>query len=783
MKNNPIRAFLVLTVPLAVALLGWSGPPQEIYRDPGQSVQRRVDHLMSLMTLDEKMAQIQCRWLSKSMFLDEEGNFDPEKAAHVLADGIGQIGRPSEGPEGVGGRGRSPAEHARFTNQIQRFLRERTRLGVPALFHEECLHGHAARDATSFSQPIGLASTWNRDLVERLFAMTAKEARVRGTHLALTPVLDVARDPRWGRFEETYGEDPYLVGEMGLAAVYGFQGRDGQIGPDHLLATLKHLAGHGQPESGNNTAPANYSERVIREVFLAPFKRAVIEGKAAAVMASYNEVDGVPSHANRWLLRDVLRGEWGFKGMVVADYFAIAELQRRHRVAEDLQQAGVLALKAGVDIELPDPAAYPLLRELFEDGRLEPTLLDDAVRRTLAAKFALGLFDDTYVDPEEAARVVGSAENARLALEAAEQTMILLQNRDGLLPLDLARRPTIAVIGPNADRELIGGYSDVPKHVVTVLEGIRAKVGDRARVLYAEGCGITEPGSWYKDPVVRTDPEQDRRKIAEAVQIARQADVIVLAVGGNELTSREAWAETHLGDRTDLRLVGLQDELIDALAATGKPIAALLFNGRPLAVGNLKEKAHAIFECWYLGQEGGHAAANVLFGDVSPSGKLPVTIPRSVGHLPAFYNHKPTARRGYLFDDVSPLWPFGFGLSYTTFEIGAPKLERSAIAGGEKVGVTVEVANTGARAGMEVVQLYIRDQISSVTRPVKELKGFEKVSLEPGQRRTVRFEIGPESLAFYDIDMRWTVEPGMFDVMVGASSRDEDLKSVTLEVR
>jgi beta-glucosidase len=725
-------------------------------------------------------------WRQKDdALVDAAGRFDEAKAEARFKDGhgLGQVGRPSDAGGGLTAR-----QNAELTNAIQRFFVERSRLGIPVIFHEECLHGQAAPESTSFPQPIGLAATFDPDLVERLYAMTAAEARARGTHQALTPVVDVAREPRWGRVEETFGEDPYLAGRMGVAAVRGFQGDATFRDKKHVVATMKHFAAHGQPESGINCAPANVSMRVMREVFLPPFQQAIQEGGALSVMPSYNEVDGVPSHANRWLIQDVLRGEWGFRGFTVSDYFAIRELCERpelygHHLARDRREAAALAAMTGVDIELPDPDCYPFLVELVREGAIEESLLDERVRPMLRAKFQLGLFDDPYVDPDAAERIVRDPSHRELALEAARKTITLLKNEDGLLPIDPTRIRSIAVIGPNADREMLGGYSGRPLHTSTVLQGIRDRAPAGLEVVYHEGCKITIGGSWAADEVVPSDPDEDRRMIAEAATVAARADVIVLAIGDNEQTSREAWMLNHLGDRTSLDLVGRQDELVDAMAATGKPIVALLFSGRPASVRNLVEKAGAILELWYLGQESGRAIADVVFGDVNPGGKLPITIPRSVGHVPAYYNHKPSARRGYLFDSVEPLFPFGFGSSYTTFEISNVRVERTEIDPGESTRVLADVANTGARAGDEVVQLYIRDVVSSVTRPIKELKGFRRVSLKPGERTTVAFDVTPAHLALWDIEMQYRVEPGEFRLMVGTSSRSEDLQTATLRVK
>lgn len=772
---------------------GTKQPAVPPYKNAGLSTARRVKDLLGRMTLKEKAAQMLCVWQQKQQtMLDDHGHFDlaKAKAAFRKGHGLGQVGRPSDSgsPPGEPWKGQTARGMAELTNAIQKFFIENSRLGIPVFFHEECLHGHAARDATNFPQPIGLGATFNPALVEQLFTMTAYEARVRGTHQALTPVVDVARDPRWGRVEETYGEDPYLNTQLGIAAVRGFQGDATFRDKRRVVATLKHFAGHGQPESGMNCAPANVSERLLRETFLQPFRDVLREAGAISVMASYNEIDGVPSHANKWLLRDVLRKEWGFKGFVVSDYYAIWELGYRpdthgHFVAKDKKEACRLAVEAGVNIELPEPDCYLHLVELVRKGALKEKQLDELVAPMLYWKFQMGLFDDPYVDPDEADRVVGCDAHRDLALQAARETITLLKNENQIVPLDASKLRSIAVIGPNAHRVLLGGYSGLPKHNVTVLEGIQAKVGDRVKVLYSEGCRITQGGSWQQDEVIPSDPAEDRKRISEAVEIASQADVIVLAIGGNEQTSREAWGLKHMGDRTSLDLLGLQDELVDAMLVTGKPVIALLFNGCPLSINNVAKNVPVIFECWYLGQECGRAVADALFGDINPSGKLPISIPRSVGHLPVFYNHKPSARRGYLWDEVSPLFPFGFGLSYTTFKLENLRLSKKSIPRNGSTRLLVDVTNTGKRAGAEVIQMYIRDCVSSVTRPVKELRGFQKVRLEPGERKTVSLAISPESLAFYDVHMNYVVEPGDFEIMVGNSSRECDLQKVVLKVR
>lgn len=752
-----------------------------LYRDASQPVADRVTDLISRMTVEEKVAQVTAVWADKKRFTSPELDFNADSAAVVMPHGIGHLTRPSEGFDGGGGTGRSGRATVDFINAVQRWLVEETRLGIPALTHEESLHGLAAPNATSWGQPISVAATFNRELTRELYATAARQTASRGGHVVLTPVVDVARDPRWGRVEETLGEDPYLAAQIGLQAVLGFQGDDDKWDEGEVFATLKHMAGHGEPEGGNNIAPANISERTLREVFLYPFRHIVANGNVRNIMASYNEVNGVPSHANGWMLNDVLRGEWGFKGAVVSDYFAVKELNSRHAVAPDWKTAAVRSISAGVDIELPDREAFPFLVEAVNDGSLDVEILDQAVGRILRQKFDRGLFENPYHD---AKKVLDNteADNA-LVRRAGAEGMILLKN-DGMLPLDVEAGQTVAIIGPNADKVLLGGYSDVPDHFITVKAGLEALFGeDSENIIYAEGVRVTEPGSWYKDPVVAIPEDEDRLRITAAVKLASKADVIVLAVGGNELTSREAWAEGHWGDRPTLEMAGLQNELIDALAETGKPIVGLVFGGRPLNISNLVEKSEAVFQCFYLGQETGHSVADVLFGKTFPGGKLPISIPRSAGHIPAYYNFKPTARRGYLWDNVSAAWSFGYGLSYTGFDISSPTLSAASATLSDKASVSVTVTNTGDRYGSEVVQLYLRDRFSQVTRPVKELRGFEKVYLAPGESKTVSFPLGRTQLEYLGPDMKWIVEPGEFDVMVGNSSRDEDLKKVLFQLQ
>ncbi len=758
------------------------------YRDANLPVERRVADLLSRMTLEEKLAQLQAVWLKRQTLETEDGRFTDEKARDVLGLGIGQVARPSENKHPASPN-KTARQTAEFVNATQRWLLENTRLGIPAIFHEEALHGHAGRDATSFPQAIALASTWNPDLLRKVYSATAAEVRRRGGTQVLTPVLDVGRDPRWGRIEETPGEDPYLAAAFGVAAIHGFQGDNhGVIPADKVIATLKHLAGHGEPVGGLNTAPAPVGERLLREVFLFPFEAAVKVAGARSVMPSYNEIDGIPSHANSQLLDEILRDEWGFKGVVVSDYFAIGELAARHKLFADKAGAAEAALEAGVDVEMPDGDTFAHLADLVKSGRVKQETLDAAVARVLHEKFILGLFENPYVELEGLEEFIGNAEHRSLAQQAAEQAMVLLKNDGGLLPLDKSKVKSLALIGPHVDETLLGGYSDVPARTVTILDGLRAYLGDEVKIRHEKGTLLTidhwKPGAdsvaansrskerWHTDKVVVATAGDTKGLIAKAVKAAKKSDVAVVVVGDNEATSREAWAESHLGDRTSIGLFGDQKQLVEAVLATGTPTVVLLINGRPLAITDLADKAPAIIEGWYLGQETGHAVARVLFGDVNPSGKMPVSVPRSAGHIPAYYNHKPTAKRGYAFDETGPLFPFGHGLSYTTFTYKNLNIKNDSVHAGEKVTIAMDIKNTGNREGTEVVQLYINDVIASLTRPVKELKGFKRVSLKPGETARVSFELGVNQLGFYDRGMKYIVEPGEIKVMLGSSSED-----------
>jgi beta-glucosidase len=682
-------------------------------------------------------------------------------------------------------------EVAVFVNDIQKYLRENTRLGIPAIVHEECLNGFRARGATIFPQNIGLASTWDPDVVGRITSVNRRQMRAAGMHQGLAPVLDVARDPRWGRVEETFGEDPYLVARMGVAYIKGLQGDDIKVG---IVATTKHFAGHGLPESGLNCAPSHIPPRLFREVYLYPFEQAVKVAGVLSVMNAYHEIDGIPCGASEELLTDILHKEWGFQGVVVSDYFAIAQLETTHRIAADKGDAAALSLRAGIDVELPGTDCYgePLLKAV-QSGAVPLALVDRAVARVLSLKFRLGLFENTYVNPAAAAKVIDTPQDRRLALEAARKSIVLLKNEGNLLPLKKNLR-SVAVIGPSAasQRNLLGDYT-YPAHarfdikidkktgnarliwkdkdknkdevaapeVVTILEGIKAVVSKTTKISYARGCEVKE---------------ESRDGFPEAVKAARSADVAVVVVGDISGLMPDA-TSGEMRDRSVLGPPGIQAELVRAVYETGTPAVLVLANGRPYVLKWLAEKIPAIIAAWEPGEEGGRAVAEVLFGDYNPGGKLPVSFPRNEGQLPVYYYRKPSGRKSAIWQDyvdgsADPLFEFGYGLSYTTFEFSNLLIRPTRIPIYGTVTIKADVINAGKRAGDEVVQLYINDVLASVTRPVKELKAFERIHLEPGEKKTVTFRLPADCLAFYDKKMARKVEPGVFKVMMGRSSSD-----------
>ena len=741
---------------------------------------RRVAELLGRMSVREKIAQLTGFWNPAPAKLVETGEFfTSDYYRRSFPDGVGSVGPSNIGLE----------LDVRYRNAVQKFLVEETRLGIPAVFHDEGCHGLMKPSATSFPNPLGLACSWDPGLFRSIYDVVAREMRARGGQHALAPVIDVARDPRWGRVEETFGEDPHLNGRLGSAAVVGLQGSaDGTVDREHVMATLKHYVGHGTPEGGLNCSPSMTGTRELRGVHLVPFAHVLRTARPATVMPSYNEVDGIPVHASAWLLQEVLRGELGFDGLIVSDYFGVMRLQTGHRVAATKAEAARLAFQAGVQLELPEPYAYQELEQCLQDGTVALEEIDRAAGAVLAWKFRLGLFEEPYFDAGRAWGAVRAEGRRELALRAAEESIVLLKNDGGILPLAIERLAKIAVIGPNADVVRLGGYSGGPLESVSLHDGIRARVAGRAQVLHARGCVLVkdEPATAYErsksEDVVLASDEENGLLIAEARRVAEEADVVILAVGETESLCREAYSAKVVGDVTSLELPGSQPALVRAVLAAGKPVVAYLMNGRPLVLGELGAQAAAILEGWYMGQETGTAAARILFGDTVPSGKLTISFPRSVGHIPVYHSKRPYAGPfPYVFSDNNPVYPFGHGLSYTTFAYANPKLRDPSIGCDGTTVASIEVTNTGKREADEVVQMYVGAEVSLVTRPVKELKGFQRIRLRPGETRAIEFPLDAETLAFWNADMEFRVAPGSYRITMGPSSVAGE--SVTLAVR
>ena len=734
------------------------------YKDPRRAVSDRVADLLGRMTLEEKVEEVTGGPHSNRGVLDTTGQLRFSTAEEISKE-MNRVDNHM-----------TPRERAVANNAMQRYQLEKTRLGIPLIFQGEALHGFMAYGSTSFPQALGLASTWDPALVKSAFSAAADEMSASGVNQAFTPVLDLARDPRWGRTEETYGEDPYLGARIGVAAIEGLQGDSFFIDRHHVMATAKHFTAHGQPESGTNTAPANFSERELREFYMYAFEAAVREARVGSVMASYNEIDGIPSHINHWLLDRVLRQEWDFEGYVTSDGEGLQMLYKVHGVAANNADAARKALAAGVDYDLSNGDVYRTLLEQVRQGIVPEWQLNRAVERVLGAKFRLGLFENPYADPDYVEKTTNSFEHRALALKAAEEAIVLLKNDNHLLPLDAGKLKTIAVIGPNAADVHLGGYSRDPGRGVSIFEGIRQRVEPATKVLYAEGCKITTGkqgwAGWYENNTQLANSAEQRESIRAAADLAKKAQVAIVIVGETESTNREAWSEEHLGDRDSLDLLGAQDQLIQAIVETGVPTIVLLLNGRPLSINYAATHVPAILEGWYLGQEGGTAAARVIFGDVSPGGKLPITFPRNVGQLPDYYNHKPSRNRSYIFASREPLFPFGYGLSYTSFKFENLRVEPAIIPPGGTAAVTIDITNTGNREGDEVAQLYIHQRLSSVARPVLALEGFQRLRLKPGEKKSIAFVLSPHELSILNEQMQPVVEPGTFDILVGTSSRE-----------
>jgi beta-glucosidase len=870
-----IRRFVVAATAATAVLIGLPGVlggtklPKSIwpYQDSTLPVETRVKDLLSRMTLEEKVAQVECSMK------------DIEAPGALSPDGLGGLACVL--------RGDGPQAGAEKANRIQKLALGKTRLGIPIIIHDEALHGILARGGTSFPQAIALAATWNPELMERVAQVIGRETRTRGIRQVLSPVVNIARDVRWGRTEETYGEDPFLTSAMSEAFCHGVEGQG-------VITTPKHYAAN-VGDGGRDSNAIHFSERLLREVYFPGFKACFQRGGAQSVMAAYNSIDGIPCSANDWLLTDVLRKEWGFQGFVVSDYGSVAGIWNMHHTAATEKEAAAQALEAGLDMELPEIFIYGQpLRQALREGLVSETVLDRAVSRILTAKFRLGLFDQPYVDPAEAARANDSAEHRALALEAARQSIVLLKNENGTLPLKKDIK-TIALLGPCADAERLGGYSGFGIKVVSILEGLKDRLAEGTKVVFAEGCKLESSplpiipaaflrpsdatpeaqglkGEYFNNKdlsgapaVVRIDPginfdwangapdpkiDPDNFSVRwtgrllpektndyllsvttddgvrlsldgkllldqwvprgattdyvpvrleagraydlrieyyenggyacaflgwnvepkedvlfqQAVDAARSADAAVVVTGLVEGEGR---------DRARLSLPGKQEALIKAVAETGVPTVVVLTGGSAATMEAWEGRVPAIVEAWYPGEEGGHAVADILLGRMNPAGRLPITFPRFEGQVPLYNNPRPTGR-GYDYVDMSgrPSYPFGYGLSYTNVEYSDLKVDPQTIAPDGTVSVSVAVKNTGERAGEEVIQLYLHDMVSSVSRPIRELRGFQRISLELGETKIVRFALGTEDLAFLDKNLKTVIEPGTFEIMIGASSED-----------
>jgi beta-glucosidase len=745
----------------------------ESFRDPGLPMEQRVEDLLGRLTLEEKIGQMNMPCVYESGL----GNSIPEKteavqkfAAGTYLRGFGPGGGFFTLPNTILHEG--PRQQAEFLNQLQRIALEQTRLGIPLLETEEGTHGLMCPGGTVFPEGPALGSTWSLELLGKIYATVAREARSIGVHQNFTLVVEPIRDPRLGRNEEAFSEDPFLCARIAETIVRSMQG-DSVAAPDKVVAGLCHYPGQSQPVSGFERGAMEISERMLREVFLRPWEAGIKDRGALGVMATYPAIDAIPTHASEMILTRILRQELGFDGLVLSEGGGIGTLVYEG-LAPTQKEAGVLAVAAGVDVGISYESGYMVdLIASVKEGRVPMSLVDRAVRRILKQKFRLGLFERPYVDPQHAVDVVHQTAHQELALEAAREAIVLLKNDKDLLPLKKTVR-TIAVIGPNADepRNQLGDYipTTMPQHIVTVLEGIRKAVSPDTRVTYVKGCEVIGPGT---------------NEIAKAREAAAGADVAIVVVGENERRAPGRTATNGEGfDAATLELTGLQEELVKTVHATGTPTVVVLINGRPLATRWIAEHVPAIVEAWLPGEQGGRAVADVLFGDVNPSGRLSVTIPRHVGQLPVYYNAKKSKRywikegwgKPYVDLEPTPLYPFGFGLGYSRFEYADLSISDREIAPTQGTEVRVNVKNVGARAGAEVVQLYVEDVISSVATPVKELRGFAKIPLQPGETRSCSFKLTPADLALYNAKLERVVEPGEFRVMVGSSSEDTRLR-------
>lgn len=733
---------------LLITLPSVAQPP---YKNPKLPVERRVDDLLARMTVSEKIRQLDMYWGKQVARMGGVPGGEHTADGHDAVDWDEAKTKASLGTEGVGSVHDFYPLSAATANKIQRYAIERTRLGIPVLFIEEGLHGYSGLGSTSFPIPLELSCAWDTSMVYRVGRVIATETRAHGVDMLLAPVLCLPRDPRWGRVEETYGEDTYLDARNGVAMVKGLQG----AGVDHADAVIsepKHFAVHGIPEAGSNTSPVNIGEREARSAFLYVFEKAVREGGALGMMAAYSEIDGIPCVDNKWLLTDVLRKEWGFKGFVLSDLGAIKMSFENHHTAASPADALAQTLKAGLDMQFydwPHAEFMEAMKTALKQGMLPMEQLNRAVRDVLRVKFMLGLFDHPYTDTTLAGKVFHTPEHQALALQAAREGICLLKNDGHILPLG-GNVHTLALIGPLATSTYPGGYSNKQAKAISILDGLRQRAGASLSVRYEPGYSDSAGG----------DP------LPAALEAVRQSDVAVVVLGEEPAVVGEG------KDRAHLELSDRQLKLVQAVMATGKPVVVLLSNGRPLCIDSVAAHVPSIVETWFSGEQGGLAIADVLLGRVNPSGKLPMTFPRSEGQIPFYYNHKPTSLHRYVDEKNTPLFPFGHGLSYTSFRYSGLAVSPAVIAPNGMADVQVTVTNTGSVAGAEVAQLYIRDLVSSVTTPELALKGFARVMLRPGESKTVHFQLGPDALSLWNREMKRVVEPGEFKIMIGSSSAD-----------
>ena len=760
----------ILTILSAMTLAACSDNGTPVYKDASAPVKERVEDLLGRMTLEEKVGQ-----MNQFVGLEHIKKNEAHLTEEDLKNNTAQAFYPGFSADSVASWTRKGLVGSFLhvltleeANYLQSLAME-SRLGIPVIFGIDAIHGNAnAPDNTVYPTNIGLACSFDLELARRIARETAAEMRAMNMHWTFNPNVEVARDPRWGRVGETYGEDPYLVSLMGTETVRGYQG---DLSSDDVLACIKHFVGGSQPVNGTNGSPTDLSERTIREVFFPPFEEGVKAG-AMSLMTAHNELNGIPCHSNEWLMEDVLRGEWGFKGFVVSDWMDIEHIYDLHATAENIKEAFYQSIMAGMDMHMHGVYWNEYVCELVREGRIPESRIDSSVRKILDIKFRLGLFENPYADPDRTMDIRLCGTHRHTALEAARKSVVLLKN-DGLLPLDPGKYRRVLVTGINADdHNILGDWSadQKPENVTTVLEGLKMVSPETEFVFVDQG--------W--DPRNMSEANVDR-----AAAAARTCDLNIVVAG--EYMYRGRWTERTSGedtDRSDIDLVGLQNELIRKVAASGRPTVLVLISGRPLGVQWAADNLPALVNAWEPGMYGGQAIAEILYGKVNPSAKLAVTMPRSAGQVQMIYNHKPSQYfHPYAVTPSTPLYPFGYGLSYTTYSYSDIWLDRTEIPADGTVKVSVEIRNTGNIAGDEIVQMYIRDRFSSVTRPVKELKDFARIHLEPGETRTVEFSVTPDKLMFLDKDLRPVVEPGEFIVMVGPSSDDRDLYTASFFVR